>query len=111
MMRPAVRSSYSSRCSTTRVDQGRGIVGGDLLGEARDLVSGAGGQQAPARLGSELRKRFHRQAAVAVDEQAERRFAVFVGELGEDLGEVGRMLLLQQVYQVGGRTDAQQSLD
>ena len=33
------------------------------------------------------------------------------GKLAEDLGEVGGMLLLQQVQQVGGRTNAQQSLD
>ena len=33
------------------------------------------------------------------------------GELAEDLREVGGVLLLQQIQQVGGRTDAQQSLD
>ena len=37
--------------------------------------------------------------------------AILVGQLAEDLREVGRMLLLQQVQQVGGGADAQQALD
>ena len=37
--------------------------------------------------------------------------ALLVGKFAEDLGEIGGMLLLQQVQQVGGRTNAQQSLD
>ena len=46
-----------------------------------------------------------------VDQQAERRFAVLVLEDAEDLGQVGWVLLLQQVQQIGSRTDAQQPLD
>ena len=69
------------------------------------------GQQRGAGLGAELGDGLHRQAAVALGEQRERGLAILVVQLAEDLGEVGRMLLLQQVQQVGGRTNAQQSLD
>ena len=129
-MRPAVCSAYSSRFSTTPdsfgphqvedggrqllrqvVDQRGGIVGGDLLRELGDLFGRAGGQQRRTGLGPELGDGLHRQTAVALGEQAERRLAILFGKVAEDLGEVGGMLLLQQVQQVGGRTDAQQSLD
>src|SRR5206468_11021550 len=62
-------------------------------------------------LGAKLGDGLHSQAAVALGEEAERRFAFLVGQLAEDLREVGGMLLLQQVQQVSGRTNAQQSLD
>ncbi len=93
------------------VDQRRGVVGGNLLRELGDLFGRAGGEQRRARLRTELGDGLHRQPAVALGEQAEGRLAILVGQLAEDLGEVGGMLLLQQVQQVGGRTNAQQSLD
>ena len=93
------------------VDQRGGVVGRNLLRELGDLFGRPGGQQRRAGLGTELGDRLHRQAAVALGEQAERGLAVLVGKLAEDLGEIGGMLLLQQVQQVGGRTNAQQSLD
>ena len=53
----------------------------------------------------------HREAAVALSQQAERGLSLSILELAENLGEIGGTLLLQQVQQVGGRTDTQQSLD
>ena len=93
------------------VDQRRGVVGRDLLRELGDLFGRARREQRGARLRTELGDRLHRQPAVALGQQAERRLAILVRQLAEDLGEVGGVLLLQQVQQVGGRTNAQQSLD
>ena len=70
----------------------------------------AASSAAPA-FGPELAERLHREPAVALDEQGERRLAVLVGQLAEDLREVGGVLLLEQVEQVRRRTDAQQALD
>ena len=65
---------------------------------------------APA-LGPHLADRFHRQARVALDEDVEDGLPLVVEQRSEDLREVGGMLLLQQIQQVGGRTNAQQSFD
>ena len=46
---------------------------------------------------------------IALDERAERRVAFLFGEFGEELREVGRVLLLQQVEQVGRRAHPQQA--
>jgi hypothetical protein len=40
----------------------------------------------------------------------ERRMAIFFRQLREQLREVGRVLLLQQVHQVGGRPHAHEAL-
>ncbi len=50
-----------------------------------------------ALLGAELAQRFHRELAVLLDERVEGRVALFFGQLGEDLGEVGGVLLLEEV--------------
>ncbi len=93
------------------IDQRRGVVGLDLLRQARDLFGRTGGEKRCAGFSADLRQRLHRQAAVALDEQRERRFAVLVGQFGEHLCEIGRVLLLQQIDQVGRGANAQQSLD
>jgi len=93
------------------IDQRRGVVGFDLLRQARDLFGRTGGEQRCAGFSADLRQRLHRQTAVTLDEQRERRFAVLVGQFGEHLCEVGRVLLLQQIDQVGRGANAQQSLD
>jgi len=49
--------------------------------------------------------------AVPVRKQVEAGVAVAVGEFLEDLREVRGMLLLQQIQQVGGRPDAQETPD
>ena len=64
---------------------------------------------APASGPSSLRA-LHRQAAVALDEQRERGVAVLVGKLGEELREIGGMLLLQQVDEIRGRPHALEAL-
>src|SRR5213592_3472717 len=48
---------------------------------------------------------------MAIGEQAETGFAVSIGQFTENLREVGGMLLLQQVQQIGGRADAQEASD
>ena len=93
------------------IDQRRGVVGRDFLRELGDLLGRTGGEQRCAGLGAELRQRLHGQTAVSVGQQAEGGLAILVGKLAEDLREVGGVLLLQQVDQVGGGTNAQQSLD
>ena len=46
-----------------------------------------------------------------VDEQVERAVAVLVRELVQDLGEVGGTLFLEEIQEIGGRTNPLQSLD
>ena len=83
---------------------------GSSWSELDDLFGGAVGEELGARLGTELAQAFHREPAVALGEQGERGLPVLVGELGEQLREVGRVLLLEQVHQVGGRPHALEAL-
>ena len=53
---------------------------------------------------------FHRQARIALDEHVERSLAIALDEVREDLGEIGRVLLLEQVHQVRGGPHAEQPL-
>ena len=69
------------------------------------------GQERGARLGPELGNRLHGEPAVTVRQQVEAGVAVAVGEFLENLRQVGRVLLLQQVQQIGGRPDAQETPD
>src|SRR5688572_21208941 len=50
-------------------------------------------------------------AQVFSELQAKDRLAVLVRQLAEDLREVGGVLLLKEVQEVGGRTNTQQPLD
>ena len=83
----------------------------DLRDRATRLSGMVATRSLAAGLGSELGDRLHCELAVAIGEHAECGLAILVLELAEDLGEVGGVLLLQQVQQVSGRTNAQQSLD
>ena len=93
------------------VDDGRGVVGRQLLDEAGDLLGGPLGQQRGAVLGPQLGECLHREAAVALDEDVEGGVTVAIDQFGEDLGEVGRVLLLQQVQQIRRRAHAEQPPD
>ena len=105
------------------VDQGSRIVGGDFLGELGDLLGGPGGKQRGARLRAELRdqhgsgfrtqlaQRLHGEPVVALNEHGKRRYAIAVRELTKNLREVGGMLLLEEIQQVGDGTNAEQPLD
>ena len=62
-------------------------------------------------LGPELAQRFHREPAVALGQQRERRSPVLVAQLGEHLGEVGRMLLLEQIDEVRRRAYPKEAFD
>ena len=72
------------------VDQGGGIVGRNLLSELGDFLRRPGGEQRGAGLGTELRHGLHRQTAVAIGQQAERRLAIALLQLAENLREIGR---------------------
>src|SRR4051812_46001109 len=68
-------------------------------------------EERSALFGPQLGHRLHGKATVAFGQQAERRLTVLVGELAENLSEIGGVLLLQQIQKVCGRTDTQQSFD
>ena len=93
------------------VDDRRHVVGRQLLRELDDLLGGAAGEQRRARLRPELAQGLHRQPAVAFDEQGERRAAILVGQLGEELRQVGGVLLLEQIDEVRRRPHALEALD
>ena len=67
-------------------------------------------QERGSRFGAELGEGLHRQAAIALGEHAERRLAILVRQLAEDLREIRGVLFLKQIQQVCGRTDAQEPL-
>ncbi len=92
------------------VDDGRGVVGRQLLQQLDDLFGRAVREELGARLGTELAQALHRELAAALGEQVERGMPFLVGELGEELRQIGRVLLLEQVHQVGGRPHAHQTL-
>ena len=92
------------------VDDRGGIVRRQVLDELDDLVSGPIGEQAGAGLGPELAQTLHCETAVALDEKRERGVSVLVGKLGEELREIGGVLLLQQVHEIRGRPHALEAL-
>ena len=79
--------------------------------QAGDLFSGAIGEERRAPLGPELAEGLHRKLAVALEEQRERGDAVLLAELGEDLREIGGVLLVEQVDEVRGCAKADEPLD
>ena len=93
------------------VDQRRRIVGRQLQEQLRQLVGRPLRQERVADLGVELAQRLHRETAVLRNEGVERGEPPGVREPAQDLGEVGRMLLLEEVDEVSGRTNPLQSLD
>ena len=92
MMRPAVFSGYSSSsptsapagffCISSRtcggellgqvIDDGRRIVGRQLLRQLDDLLGRSPGEQRGGSLRPQLAEGFHRQAAVALDQERKR---------------------------------------
>ena len=129
-MRPAVFSAYSSSSPTSApagrlwnqfenrgrqllgqvVNDGRRVVRRQLLQQLDDLVGGAIGEQCGARFRTELAQRLHREPAVPLDEEGERRVTILLGELGKELREVGRMLLLEKVDEIRRRPHAHEAL-
>ena len=82
---------------------------GSSCGQLDDFFGRPSGEEGGRSLGTHLAERFHRQAAVALDEQGKRRLPVFVRQIGKDLGEIGRVLLVQQVDEVRRRAYAEQA--
>ena len=76
-----------------------------------DVFGRAAGEQLRAGLRAHLADALHRQLGLALDQQREHGQRSVSSSVAEDLGEVGRMLLLEQIQQVRGRADAQQALD
>ena len=93
------------------VDDRRGVVRRQVVQQAGDLFGRPIGEERRAPFGPELAERLHRELAVALDEERERGVAILLAELGEDLREVGGMLLVQQVDEIRRRADANQALD
>ena len=93
------------------VDERRRVVRLQLRKEARQLLGRAVAEQPRPDLAVELDDRLHRKAAVVLDQGGEGGPALQGRQLAEDLGQVRRMLLPQDVQQVGGRADALQPLD
>ena len=91
------------------IDQGRRVVGRNLLEQARDLLGRSQREQFGAFLRTDLAQRLHRELAVLLDEDVERGVPFAVRQLGENLREVGGMLLLKKVQQVRRRPHAQQT--
>jgi hypothetical protein len=69
---------------------------GQIVEEAGDVFRGAIGQRRGAPLGPELAEGLHRRACCCARRASRRRRAILLAELGEDLREVGGMLLLQE---------------
>ena len=93
------------------VDDRGGVVRRQLLEQLADLFGRPSGEQRRTAFGSELAERFHGQPAVAFDQERERGLPILVAELGEDLREVGRMLLLEQIDEVRRRAYAKEAFD
>ena len=129
MMRPAVCSSYSSRSPTSSpgpfpdqlehggrdglgqvVDDRRRIVGRQIVQEPRDVLGRSIGQQRRAPLRAQLAQRFHRELAVAIDQEGEGGVPVLFAEIAEDLREIGGVLLVEQVDEIRRRAEANQAL-
>ena len=92
------------------VDQGRRVVRRQLLDQLGDLFGGSAGEQLRARLRAELAEGLHRQPAVALDQHGERRDAIAIGQLAENLREVCGVLFLEKIRQVGRGAHSEEAL-
>jgi hypothetical protein len=92
------------------VDEGCRVVGRQLLDELGYLFGRSARQQLRAGLRTELAERFHGEPAVAFDEHREGGQAVAFGQFAENLCKIRRMLLLQEIRQVGRGADPEQAL-
>src|SRR5207253_7865101 len=92
------------------IDNGRRIVRRNQLDELGDLFRRPAGQQRGARFGTQLAERFHGEPAVALDEDGKRRYAIAVRELTKNLREVGGMLLLEKIEEIGRGANSEQAL-
>ena len=115
--RPSAR--YSSSFSTSRilpahqikyrgrqffgqvVDQRRRIVRWQFLDELGDVFGRAPSEELCTRLGGELAEGFHREAAVSFDQNGKRGEAIALLEFTKYLGQVGGMLLLEEIREIG----------
>ena len=93
------------------VDQGSRVVGRNLLRELGDLFGGTSGEQRGTVLRTQFRHRLHGQTTVPIGQHRECGFTFLVLQLAKDLREVGRMLFLKEIQEIGGRTNTQQSSD
>ena len=108
-LRPNQLEHHRAQVGSQPFEQRRRIVGRDFLNELGDLLGRSPRQELGALLGAELAQRFHAEPAVLLDDDVERGVALAFGKLGKDLGQIGGMLFLEQVQEIGGRAHAQQS--
>ena len=80
-------------------------------GSSWSSFDGPPGQQRRAFFGPELTERFHGEPAVALDEHREGGLPILVGQLREHLGQIGRVLFLEQIDEVRRRAYAKQAFD
>ena len=93
------------------VDDRRGVVRRQIVQQPRDLLGRTIGEERGAALGAQLAERFHRELAVALDQEREGGVAILFAELGEDLREVRGMLFVEEIDEVRRRAEANQALD
>ena len=79
--------------------------------EFGDVFGGSTAQERGARFRAQLAQGFHGEPGVALDEDGERGRAISFRERREDLRQIGGVLLLEQVDEIGRRADADQPLD
>jgi hypothetical protein len=93
------------------VDQRRGVVRRKLLEEPDDFTGRARSQQRCTHIDAEFGDHLNRQPGVGGCHRIDGGPPLVIVEGAQNLGNVDRMPFLQQVQEVSGRTDAQQSSD
>jgi hypothetical protein len=76
-----------------------------------DFFRGTIGQERGAGFGPQFAEGLHGELAVAFDEEREGGGAILFTELGEDLREVGGVLLLEQIDEIRRCAESDQALD
>ena len=93
------------------IDQRRGIVWRQFLQESDDVMGRPRGERRGTHVNPELGDDLHRQPRIGGRHRIHGGPAFVIVERAEDFGNIDGMPLLQQVQEVSGRTNAQQSTD
>jgi len=93
------------------IDQRRGIVGRKFLEKPDDFTSRPGGEQGRPHIHAEFGDHLDGEPGVRGCHRIDGSSSLVIVEGAQNLGNVDGMPLLQQVQEVSGRTNAQQSSD